>query len=523
MRIVSLLLIALTGVSALDVRAAGGEWEIGRWLTGRGREEPCELGEEVVGGRVEPGARDVVVPVRKKAWEAARGGEEASRPYIAARLAGWPTTLLRKRRTLPTDDRGFVARLAADTWRGLEAFTDRENGLPVDHVRFAPTSTRREEARVGDYTNITSVGLRLLAIVAAHELGLVSRGDAVARLRQLLEALDGLERHDGFFFNYYDTTSRERTSNLVSFVDSSWLTAGLMVARTAFSEVAAPSTRIIEAQDYRFFYDPVAGRMSHGYWVQLGRPSRYHYGVLYAESRLGSLIAIGRGDVPEAHWFRMVRTFPPSCRWQTQAPQRRREKRVRGHVLMGGYYEWEGRRYVPSWGGSMFEALMPTLVVDEARFAPRSLGANDVTHAVVQRRWAEDRIGLPVWGMSPSSTPAGDGYAEYGVPVLGSLGYPPGAVTPHASALALTVTPEAAIASLRRLVERYDLYGEYGLYDAVDPVSGTVARAYLALDQAMTLVAAANYLTGGTVQRHFAADPIAARALPILADEDFFD
>jgi hypothetical protein len=527
MRIVSLLLIALSGMSPLDLRAAGGRCEIGRWLTSllpaQSDGEPCELGEEVVGGRVEPGARDVVVPARKKAWEAAHGGEEAARPYVAARLAGWPTTLLVDRRTLPADDRAFVARLAADTWRGLEAFTDRESGLPVDNVRLGRTSIRRADARVGDYTNVTSVGLRLLAIVAAHELGLVPRGRAAALLGQLLETLDGLVRHDSFFFNYYDTTSRERTSNLVSFVDSSWLTAGLMVVRTAFPELAAPCTRIIDAQDYRFFYDPVAERMSHGYWVHLGQRSRYHYGVLYAESRLGSLIAIGRGDVPEAHWFRMVRTFPASCRWQTQTPHGRREKRVRGHVLQGGYYEWEGTRYVPSWGGSMFEALMPTLVVDEVGFAPRSLGANDVTHADVQRRWAEGRLGVPVWGMSPSSTPASDGYAEYGAPVLGALGYPPGAVTPHASALAITVAPEAAITNLRRLVERYDVYGDYGLYDAVDPASGLVARAYLALDQAMTLVAAANYLTGGAVQGFFAADPIAARVLPLLADENFFD
>src|SRR3989442_6622028 len=52
--------------------------------------ETRELGEEVVGGRVEPGARTVVVPVAKKAWEASLGGAEAAKPYIKARLAGWP-------------------------------------------------------------------------------------------------------------------------------------------------------------------------------------------------------------------------------------------------------------------------------------------------------------------------------------------------------------------------------------------------------------------------------------------------
>src|SRR5205823_6349596 len=206
--------------------------------------------------------------------------------------------------------------------------------------------------------------------------------------------------------------------------------------------------RTIAAQDYRFFYGPARRRMSHGYYVHLASQSRYHYGTLYAESRLGSLIAIGKGDVPEEHWFAMARTFAPSCRWQTQTPHGRVRKEVRGQAFFGGWYEWKGAKYVPSWGGSMFEALM--------------------------------------------------------------------------AALALGVAPEAA-GDLRELARRYDLYGDFGFYDAVDPRSGDVAHAYLALDQTMTFIAAANYLKDHCIQRRFASDPIAEKALPILADERFFD
>ena len=485
---------------------------------GLAADDSCELGSEVVGGRVEPGAVAVVVPVRKKAWEAAHGGEEAARPFIKARLVGWPSRLRVDGRTLPRADREFVARLARDTWRGLVALTDKESHLPVDNVRLG-----EGEARVGDYTNVTTIGMRLIAIVGAYELAFVSPQDAVDMLQALLDTLGDLEQYGGFFYNYYDTTSRERTSNLVSFVDSSWLTAGLMVVRQTFPDLAPRCTRMIEQQDYRFFYDATLQRMSHGYWVHLASRSRYHYGVLYAESRLGSLIAIGKGDVPEEHWFRMARTFAPSCRWQTQAPHARHRKRVRGHVLSGGYYVWKGSPYVPSWGGSMFEALMPTLVLDEPRYAPAGLGANDEAHVSVQRRYALEELGYPVWGMSPSATPAGVGYGEFGVKVLGSLGYPAGAVTPHAAALALAVAPEEAVADLRRLAELYDVYGDYGFYDAVDPGSGAVAHAYLALDQAMIFIAAVNHLTDGAVQRRFAADPIAARALPVLAAGRFFE
>ena len=490
--------------------------DVSRTRIGAFADERCEF-DDMVGGQVEPGAKEPLVLPRKKAWEATFGGQEGARPHVRARLAGWPQQLVAARPPHQESDREFVTRVARDTWRGLSAFVDRDHRLPVDHVQLGA------DPRVGDYTNITTVGLRMIAIVAARELALISDAEALAELRALFTTLDRLETHAGFFFNYYDTTSLERSSNLVSFVDSSWLTAGLMVVRATFPELHAITTRLIDAQDYRFFYDSAEQRMSHGYYVHLRSRSLFHYGVLYAESRLGSLIAIGKGEVPAQHWFRMVRTFPPGCRWQAGQPVGRRSKEVRGHAFLGGWYEWGGVRFVPSWGGSAFEALMPTLVLDEPRLAPASLGANALAHASVQRRYALETLGYPVWGMSPSAAPAGAGYGEYGVRVLGSLGYPPGVVTPHASALALVVTPEQAIANLRRLAARYDIYGDFGFYDAVDPVRGDVVRAYLALDQSMILIAAANYLTNGVVQRRFAADPIVAKVLPLLSAENFFD
>ena len=111
--------------------------------------------------------------------------------------------------------------------------------------------------------------------------------------------------------------------------------------------------------------------MFQGYHVHLARPAAYHYGLLYTEARLGSLIAIGKGDVPAAHWFKLHRTLPntPEYAWQSQPPLHRVAKRM-GPTYFGGYYEWQGVRFVPSWGGSMFEALMPSLVLDELLYAP---------------------------------------------------------------------------------------------------------------------------------------------------------
>ncbi len=473
----------------------------------------------------EPWVSDPVDTPRKRAWEEGLGGKEAARAHVQARLLGWPTRLLADRAALPADDRAFLERVASDTWRGIEAFSDRENGLPVDHVHFPPGAVDGEAASVGDYAGITSIGLHLVAIVAAHELGLIPGSRALEHVRRVLETLGQLATFRGFHYNFYDTTSLEPTSHFVSFVDSAWLTVGLLVVRNAFPEVADVATPLVDQMDYDFFYDPTLDLMSHGYYVDPGWRSRYHYGVLFAESRVGSLVAIGKGEAPERHWFTMIRTLPAECDWQESTPVARRMKILRGVEFMGGCYEWGGERFVPSWGGSMFEALMPRLVLDEGALAPKSLGRNGEQHAKLQRLYATEALRLPVWGMSPSAVPSPNGYVygEHGVNVLGSWGYQPGIVTPHASALALAVTPGEATRNLRTLAERYDLYGEFGFYDAVDPRSGAVAYDYVSLDQSMLFIALANHLKDGCIQKRFAADPIVQAALPVIADEDFFD
>jgi hypothetical protein len=465
-------------------------------------------------------AAPVMAP-NKDAWEKSVGGRDAARVLLKARLVGWPVRLAVPREELPENRNEFLLRLAHDTWRGLRALSDVENGLPLDNVSF-DGGLEPSAARIGDYTNVTNIGVYLAAVAAAFELGLVERAEALRLTGLTLDTLGRLESYRGFFFNYYDTTTLERTSHFISFVDSAWLTAGLMTARMTFPELAARCSAFIERSNYAFFYDKKWKLMRHGYYVDRKRFADAHYGVLYTEARLGSLIAIGKGDAPAEHWFRMIRTFPERDRWQSMRPLNRRVKRVDGHRVTGGHYRWKDVDFVPSWGGSMFEALMPALLIDEETHAPKSLGANDRAHATVQRRYAAEELGYPVWGMSPSATPGSIRYAEYGVPVLGAKGYFPGVVTPHAAALGLLAAPAEAAANLVELARRYPLYGEYGFYDAVNPVSGEVARKYLALNQSMILIALANHLKDHAVQRRFTSDPIMQSALPVIGGEDFF-
>jgi len=479
------------------------------------------LAAALLGGRVAAELPRASFAPRKSEWERSVGGPEMARLRIHARLAGWPSRFLVDPSELPADDQEFLWRVARDTWRGLSDLRDRENGLPLDHVRFEPGSIDPARAEIGDYTSVSTVGLYGVAIVAARELGFIDDEEAIARLSRTFGTLRELETWASMFFNYYDTTTLERTSEFVSFIDSAWLTAGAMVIRTTFPDLTAELSDRIRGRNHRFFYDEERELMSHGYFVDQKRNSPHHYGIFYTEARLGSLIAIGKGDVPEDHWYRMLRTPPGDG-----APAPLWKRLPNGHRVLGGHLAWRDLRFVPSWGGSLFEALMPTLLVDEKSLAPHSLGRNGRAHVEMHQRYALQELGYPVWGMSPSMAPGvprATSYREFGVPVLGAKGYPPGVVTPHASALALEFAPEEAVANLRRLAQLFPIYGPYGFYDAVDPRSGEVVPAYLTLDQSMLFIALANHLRDGVIQERFAADPIATRALPLLPSEDFFE
>ncbi len=369
----------------------------------------------------------------------------------------------------------------------------------------------------------------LMSLVSAVDLDLLDRPSAIARARATLEQLVQLPMWRHLFYNYYSTTNLQVTNQYISSIDNAWLAAALIVLRQAFPELAEPANELLQPMNFAVFFDPQNSQMRLGYDIKEKRFTPYHYGLLATEARIISVIAIGKGDVPAAHWFHIYRTLPKEWTWQRQSPHGSYRSYF-GHDVFNGYYLYgEGASalpFVPSWGGSLFEFLMPTLVIDERHLAPHGLGLNDQRAIEIHRRYALTERGFPVWGLSPCATPKNQhgGYSEFGVAALGSKGYKDEAiVTPHVSMLAMPLMPEEAAANVRELVRRYRLYGPYGLYDAVDVKSGEVAYRYLSLDQGMSLIALNNALNDGAIQKRFSADPIIRDMLPLLEAEHFFD
>jgi hypothetical protein len=213
-----------------------------------------------------------------------------------------------------------------------------------------------------------------------------------------------------------------------------------------------------------------------------------------------------------------------------------------------GHYTYRGLKFVPTWGGDMFEALMPDMFVPEVRWGRDSWARQ---HSVYVRGQIEHglrdaRYGY--WGFSPSSNPAG-GYREYGVDMMGLDGpgytsdqertpvdvgfegcreaqplpssYGDGVVTPHAVVLALPYQPAAALTELVKLRRDFDSYGPGGFYDAIAVRSGTVAKRYLALDQGMIMGALGNLLADDVLRHAFTRGGAERHLRPVMAMEEF--
>jgi len=471
-------------------------------------------------GHPGPKITDIISNRKKKTFKELEPEEFAR--FLITRLNGFPEKVFVKKE-FPEDDKAFLMEIAKDTWKYFDNLVDKQYNLPLDNIQFNERSTISKDTKVGDYTNITNVGLYLMCIVSAYDFGFITRDEAIKRLSMTLSSIEKLEKFHNFPYNYYDITIFQRTSNFISFVDNGWLAAGIIVAKNAFPiELSGRCQRLLDSMDFSFFYDPVEQYMYHGFYTNINYYAEYHYGVLYTEPRAISYLAIGKGNVPKEHWFALQRTLPDTWLWQTQMPKNRRDKTYIGCKTISGYYVYEDLKFVPSWGGGMFEALMPALVIEEKRLSPRALGINDLRHTLIQIKYAREKLQYPVFGMSPCCVPEG-GYSEYGVRPLGMKGYKAGVVTPHATFLALEFTPKECIENLRTMLKLYNAYGEYGFYDAINIKTGKVAMEYLCLDQAMSFIALDNYLNDGAIRKRFHADPIAKKAEELLRVEDFFE
>jgi hypothetical protein len=518
---------------------------------------------------------------------------------VAAGATAGPASSVTGYAGLTGAQRANLLSIARDTWRFYSVDVDPATHLPLDNVTFAGGSTT--PTGYGRYTSAANIGVYLWAVVAASDLGLISRPQARARIQATLGEVASLKRFDGFLYQWYDTTTGHVIRNpgdidctgettpafdncfFISNVDNGWYASGLIVVREAMPELARLVDGLIAPMNFGVFYDGRAethcntnpaiagnqptGQMYGGYYVGLPPDSGdnwthyYHNGALYSDPRISAYIGMGMHQMPGNVWWRSWRELPPpapfpDCQstdpdfsWQGQWPMPGSwqsytdpQSGQRFTVWEGHYvYPGSGLTFIPTFGGGMFEGLMPDEVVPETSWGTRSFGLADVRTAAVQVKYATGQLHYPVWGMSPSSTPDDTGgYGGYGVEGLAFPYYGTGAdashpnlglsqchgcatedvVTPHASFLALDVAPQQAYANIQALRTLYPgVYGADGFFDAVNPATGAVGHRDLVLDQSMIMAALDNALENRALQRDFARDPVSWAARTYLSAE----
>jgi len=266
------------------------------------------------------------------------------------------------------------------------------------------------------------------------------------------------------------------------------------------SKIAQTCQQIFDEMDFKFLLDPERKVFTIGYNVAEGRADNSFYDLLASEARLASFVAIAKGDVAQEHWFRMGRQITSV----------------------------DGGRALISWTGTMFEYLMPLLLMRDYR--ETLLGQTYEAVVARQIEYGFER-GVP-WGISESAYAARDlqlnyQYGPFGVP---GLGLKRGliedvVVSPYSTILASNVKPAESIENLRAL-EREGALSRYGFYEALDYTPArvkkgekyTLVRAYMAHHQGMSLVALDNLLNQNVMQDRFHNDPL-VQATELLLQE----
>ena len=270
--------------------------------------------------------------------------------------------------------------------------------------------------------------------------------------------------------------------------------------RVELSSLAALANSEAYAMDFGLLFDAERKLFRIGYHATADQVEPNYYDLLASEARLASYFAIIKRDVPESHWYALGRPMTSAG----------------------------GGRALLSWGGTMFEYLMPSLLM---RSREGTLIQQSVRCAVeAQMAYGAER-GVP-WGISESGYARFDArktyqYRSFGVPGLGlkrdldvDL-----VVSPYASVLALSIRPKAVAENVARL-NRMGMGGTYGLFEAIDfrpesvlgvhTESSAVVRSYMAHHQGMLLVALNNFFNDQIMVQRFHADPAVSAAEMLL-------
>src|SRR5688500_4842517 len=408
-------------------------------------------------------------------------------------------------------ERKAAVRYAKLHWAYFEQFvTEETQWLAPDNFQEDPSPV------VARRTSPTNIGLQLLSAMSAVDFGFITRSDMIDRVEKVFRSLERMRRYQGHFFNWYDLSElKVLEPAYVSTVDSGNFAGHLIALKQGCFEMLKDPTCTPEdakrlkaiaqrahayavEMDFRFLFDEKRKLFTIGYHIGSNTVDNSYYDLLASESRLASFIAVAKDDVSVDHWFRLGRQLTATA----------------------------GTRTLLSWSGSMFEYLMPALVMQTFPFT-----LLDQTHkGSVKRQIAYGAERSVPWGVSESAYAVRDRahtyqYRAFGVPDLAlKRGLSKElVVAPYATVLAMLVEPHQSLKNLT-VLEGEGALGPYGFRDALDytrPSPGskkTIVCTYMAHHVGVSLVALDNVLNQQIWPRRFHTDPLVRSAELVLQE-----
>ncbi len=377
-------------------------------------------------------------------------------------------------------------RLARTSWAALpaqhagpRATPQTAFEAPLDAIEATLQQAAADAAGRGPQLQAAAAQIAALILVAAEQVGANAAGDGEELLYWLQAAARSLEAI---------------RADLACTPEAS------AVLRDRLNATVSVALAMANGMDFGFLLDPQRRLLSIGYRVAEGTLDPSCYDLLASEARLASFFAIAKDDVASRHWYRLGRPVTSVGR---------------GAALL-------------SWSGSMFEYLMPSLVMR----APRGSLLDETSILIARRQMSHAAaLGVP-WGISESAYNARDvdltyQYSNFGVPGLGlKRGLSANLViAPYATALAAMVRPTDAAINLRRLASLGAL-GRYGYYEAIDYTPSRLpkgahfvrVRAFMAHHQGMSILAIGNVLMDGIMRSRFHREPC-VQATELLLQE----
>ena len=408
-------------------------------------------------------------------------------------------------RMSPNEALEAVERLLQNEADSLSAQAAWLTGLGTAAVRLAGSIDRRKDPEAAWWaealerqaraflTDLTAMAPWLAARVTPFEGVTAGEMEAIDRARSLRE-LGDLARSAADALATAPSDGDQRLAEALR------LGADRIAARIGHVDDLATRCATLTDAEFSFLYDPQRKLLAIGYSVADHRLDSSVYDLLASEARLASYLSIATGQIPFEHWFALGRRLTTA----------------------------RGRQALLSWSGSMFEYLMPLLVMPD--FDGTLLDQTCRAAVARQIEYGRQR-GVP-WGVSESCYNLTDmegtyQYRAFGVPGLGlQRGLSDDVViAPYATALALLVDPHHAVANLRRMAKAACL-GPYGFYEAIDftpsrvtqAEGGAVVPTFMAHHHGMSLLALAQTVLGPLMQRRFLRHP-EFRAATLLLQE----